>query len=94
MKTLIAFVALVVLSIAAPAQTLTLNKGDHICIVGNGLADRMQHSGYLEALIHAKFPRHELTFRNLGFSGDELTVRLRSKPSVLRMTGWRRKRPT
>src|SRR3954463_16534664 len=79
MKTLIAFLAFVAVSLTAPAQTLTLNKGDHICIIGNGLADRMQHSGYLEALIHTKFPQHELTFRNLGFSGDELTVRLRSE---------------
>src|ERR1044071_329623 len=79
MKNLTSVVALLVFSLSALAQPLTLKKGDHICIIGNGLADRMQHSGYLEALIHAKFPQHELAFRNLGFSGDELTVRLRSE---------------
>ena len=61
------------------APKLELRPGDHICIVGNTLADRMQHSGFLEALICEKFPRHDLVFRDLGFSGDELTVRLRSQ---------------
>ena len=50
----IAFVAPV-----ANAQEFTLNKGDHICIVGNTLAERMQHYGWLETLIHARFPEHE-----------------------------------
>src|SRR2546422_4895927 len=61
------------------AEKLELRPGDHICIIGNTLADRMQHSGYLEALIHAKFPEDQLVFRNLGFSGDEITIRLRSE---------------
>lgn len=63
----------------AAEPLLTLQKGDHICIVGNGLADRMQHSGYLEAMIHAKFSQHTLVFRNLGFAGDEISVRMRSE---------------
>jgi glucose/arabinose dehydrogenase/azurin len=53
--------------------------GDHICIVGNTLADRMQHSGYFETLIQSRFPTNHLVFRDLGFSGDELTVRQRSE---------------
>ncbi len=53
-------------------------KGDHIAIIGNTLADRMQHFGHLEALVQSRFPGQELVFRNLGFSGDELTLRLRS----------------
>src|SRR5688500_13397827 len=51
---------------------LELNKGDHVVLVGGGLAERMQHSGWLETLIHARFPRHELVFRNLGYPGDEI----------------------
>jgi putative heme-binding domain-containing protein len=61
------------------AAHLEVRTGDHICIVGNTLADRMQHDGWLEAYFHSRFPRHDLTFRNLGFSGDELTLRLRSE---------------
>src|SRR5205823_6666671 len=61
-----------------PAK-LELRPGDHVCIVGNTLAERMQHDGWLETYFHSRFPRHHLVFRNLGFSGDELTLRLRSK---------------
>src|SRR5690606_17481892 len=60
------------------AQELKLQKGDHISLIGNALAERMQHDGWLETLIQAQFPDLELSFRNLGFSGDELTERLRS----------------
>lgn len=54
------------------AEPLELKKGDHICFIGNAFAERMQHYGWLETLIHAKFPEHELVFRNLGYSGDEI----------------------
>ncbi|MCX7699895.1 MAG: HEAT repeat domain-containing protein [Gemmataceae bacterium] len=67
------------LSIAnAFAGPLTFDRGEHICLIGNTLADRMQHSGWLEPLIHARFADRELVFRNLGYSGDELHLRLRS----------------
>ena len=61
------------------AQTLTLNKGDHICLIGNALADRMQHSSWLETLIYARFPIHDLVFRNLAASGDEVATWHRSE---------------
>ena len=64
---------------AAAADKLELRKDDRICIIGNTLADRMQHSGWLESLIYTRFPKDNLVFRNLSFSGDELTVRLRSE---------------
>jgi hypothetical protein len=56
----------------ASAQHLELRKGDHIAIVGNALAERMQHFGGLETAIHARFPQYELVFRNLGYPGDEI----------------------
>src|SRR6516225_1525542 len=62
----------------AAAAPLELHKGDHICLIGNTLADRMQHHGWLEAHLQVRHPQHELVIRNLGFSGDELTTRLRS----------------
>ena len=39
----------------------------------------MQHDGWLETYLQSRFPQQELVVRNLGFSGDELTIRLRSK---------------
>ncbi len=64
---------------AMAGDPLELRSGDHFCIIGNTLADRMQHSGWLESLIYTRFPKHDLVFRNLGFSGDELVVRMRSQ---------------
>ena len=62
----------------ARADVIEIKPGDHISIIGNTLADRMQHDGWLETYLHARFPGHKLVIRNLGFSGDELTLRLRS----------------
>ena len=84
-----ASLALIVLALAAGAPlwaaddpnarpTLEIRHGDHISFIGNTLADRMQHDGWLETDLQSRFPKHELVFRNLGFSGDELTIRLRS----------------
>ncbi len=63
---------------SAPAATLQLQPGDHICIIGNTLADRMQHDGWLETYLYSRFPKQNLVIRDLGFSGDEVTLRLRS----------------
>ena len=52
--------------------TLTLHHGDHISFIGNTLPDRMQHDGWLETLIQSRFPKLDLSFRDLGFSGDEV----------------------
>src|SRR6266478_5190101 len=80
MKKVIGFCAvLVLLGAHVGAQTLTLNKGDHVCLLGSALADRMQHDGWLETLIYARFPNHELVFRNLAASGDEVATWHRSE---------------
>ncbi|HXG48445.1 MAG TPA: PVC-type heme-binding CxxCH protein, partial [Methylomirabilota bacterium] len=66
----------------APAPVpgkLTLQKGDHIALIGNALAERMQHDSAFETLLHRAFPEHDLTVRNLGFSGDEIVTRARSE---------------
>lgn len=63
---------------SASAAPFELKKGDRISIIGNTLADRMQHFGALETLLQLQHPEHELVIRNLGFSADTLTVRLRS----------------
>lgn len=62
--------------VAAP---FVLRPNDHICIIGNTLAERMQYDGWLETMLHARYPNHDLVIRNLGFSGDEIATRVRSK---------------
>jgi hypothetical protein len=54
------------------SATFELRPGDHICIIGNTLAERMQHDGWLETMLHSRFPKHDLVTRNLGFAGDEV----------------------
>src|SRR5262249_31347206 len=56
----------------AEAVRLGLKKGDRVAIVGNGTAERLQHDGWLETYLHSRYPEHNLVFRNLGFSGDEV----------------------
>jgi putative heme-binding domain-containing protein len=79
MKCPLAALAVVLIPTLTSAAPFELKPDDHICIIGNTLADRMQHDGWLETLLQARFPKYKLVFRNLGFSGDELTIRLRSK---------------
>jgi putative heme-binding domain-containing protein len=62
-----------------PLDSFPIEAGDHICLVGNTLADRMQHDGWLETALLHRFADRELVIRNLGFSGDELNLRLRSQ---------------
>ncbi|MEZ6127631.1 MAG: GDSL-type esterase/lipase family protein [Planctomycetaceae bacterium] len=81
MKRLIA-VLLYVFAVPAGSWTVaaevTLNKGDHICLVGNALGERMQHHNHWETLLHHSLPDKELTVRNLCFPGDEPYERIRS----------------
>src|ERR1051326_2735481 len=54
---------------------LDLRPNDHVVLIGNALADRFQHSGWLETFIHTKYPNHNLVFRNLAMAGDEVATR-------------------
>jgi len=67
------------LSASAFAADLELKHGDHICLIGNALGERMQHHNHWEALLHQRFPKLNLTVRNLCFPGDEPFERIRSE---------------
>lgn len=54
------------------AAAFELKPGENVALIGNALADRMQHHGWLETLVHAKLPKHNLVFRNLAAAGDEV----------------------
>ena len=75
MKKLLSLLLALTVSLQAEIE---LKQGDHIAIVGSGLADRQQHHGWLEALIHKAYPDLKLTVRNLGFAADEVNVHPRS----------------
>ncbi len=61
-----------------PVPKLTLDHGDHVCLIGNTLAERLQYFGHFETCLHLSFPASELVVRNLGFSADEVKFRPRS----------------
>src|SRR5277367_5810909 len=64
---------------AADPPQLKREKGQHVVLIGNTLAERMQYFGNFETLLHSRFPDLELVVRDLGWSADELTLRPRSK---------------
>lgn len=63
--------------VCAEAPRLELRPGDSIAIIGNTLADRLQHDGWLETYVYARYPEYDLIFRNLGYPGDEVKLRAR-----------------
>jgi len=73
------FLTLAVLLAGPAAAELKLERGDHICLVGNALGERMQHHNYWETMLHQKFPKDKLVVRNLCFPGDEPFERIRSE---------------
>ena len=54
-------------------------KGDTVAILGNGLADRMQHDGWTETLLQSELKGNEVSFRNMSLSGDRPNQYPRSK---------------
>lgn len=73
---------LVILALAVPlgvanAAEVEFQKGDVIAVIGNTLAERMHHYGYFETFLHARYPDHQLTIRNLGWSADEIDLKPR-----------------
>lgn len=54
-------------------------KGDTVAIIGNGLADRMQHDGWTETLIQAGAQGMNLSFRNMSLTGDRPNKQPRSR---------------
>ncbi|TWT52726.1 Auracyanin-A precursor [Rubripirellula amarantea] len=61
------------------AETWQIQEGDHLCLVGNALGERLQHHNEWESQLHLRFPSHELVVRNLCFPGDEPFERIRSE---------------
>lgn len=61
------------------AAALEIREGDHICIIGNKLAESMQFEGHnhWETLLYQRFPKHKLVVRNLAWPDDEVTLRPR-----------------
>ena len=54
-------------------------KGDTVAILGNGLADRMQHDAWMETVLQSALKGQNISFRNMSLSGDRPNKYPRSK---------------
>jgi lysophospholipase L1-like esterase len=63
---------LVLVGLVAPARAgeWRLTDGDRVVLLGNTLVEREQRHGYWELALTARSPDKNVTFRNLGWSGD------------------------
>ncbi|MEM7392980.1 MAG: SGNH/GDSL hydrolase family protein [Verrucomicrobiota bacterium] len=57
---------------AARAEPFVFNPGDRVVFIGNTFVERAQYNGYLETALTLAHPKKGLTFRNLGWSGDNV----------------------
>src|SRR6266851_5371299 len=55
---------------ACAAEPFDLRNGDRVVLVGSTLIEREQRYGYWEAMLTSRHPDRDITFRNLGWSGD------------------------
>jgi lysophospholipase L1-like esterase len=54
-----------------------LKANDRVVLIGNTLAERMQYFNYFETQLMTRYPELQLSVRNLGWSGDTLTLQPR-----------------
>ncbi len=84
-KSLLVVSAVVVLGMVAAgpspeaSKPFVFQKDDVVAIFGNGLADRMQHSPWVEAALQSQLKGLNVRFRDMGVSGDTVKNRPRSK---------------
>jgi hypothetical protein len=66
-------------TVRAAEPALELKDGDRIVLLGGTFIERDQAYGYLETLLTARYPGQNITFRNLGWSGDTVWGEARSR---------------
>jgi len=79
--TLLALVCAAGIASASPppekAPPLELKQGDRVVFIGNTFAERLALFSHFETLVTALYPEHELSFRNMGWSADTLSLQPR-----------------
>jgi lysophospholipase L1-like esterase len=54
------------------AEPFQLAEGNRVAFVGSTFIEREQRSGYWETALTSRYPDRDVTFRNLGWSGDTI----------------------
>lgn len=61
-----------------PLEAFQLHNGDRVVFLGNSLMEDDQRYGYIEFALTTRWPDKDVTFRNLGWSGDDVFAKARS----------------
>jgi putative heme-binding domain-containing protein len=64
---------------ASADERFGFKQNDVVAIYGNGLADRMQHDPWVEAILQSRLKGTNVSFRNMSFAGDMVNKRPRNK---------------
>lgn len=64
-------------AVASAAEPFPLREGDVVAFVGNTFLERDHRDGYIELALTMSAPEADVTFRNLGWSGDTVDGRAR-----------------
>jgi len=76
------------------ALPFSFRKTDVVALLGNGLADRMQHDGWLETLLQSQLQDQQIRFRNMSTSGDRPNSYPRSSGQISMTAYLQQVRPT
>ena len=74
-KLLSSLLALLTFNHLSAETSAPIQPGDRVAFVGNTFAAQLRNHGCLETLLLNAFEEEALSFRNLGWAGDTLTVR-------------------
>ena len=70
MKSFLLLLFFLLTASASAAEPFELKDGDRVVFVGSTLIEREQRYGYWESALTRRWPDRNITFRNLGWSGD------------------------
>lgn len=72
-------------AVAQLSERLDLAPGAKVMIIGNTFAERLDESGYLDALVYSAFPENDVVVRSVAWSADTVSLRPRehSVPKML-----------
>lgn len=83
------------IAFTATASAFDLHEGDRVVYLGDTLIEREQYHGWLDVMFASRYPDLDVTFRNIGWSGDTPDGKSRLGRSLLQAgkepadEGWR-----
>lgn len=72
------FASLLAICLLSPVAAVEFKEGDRVVLLGNTFIEREGHHGHIETQLAVALAGKDLTFRNLGWSGDNVACEARS----------------